>query len=155
MVAHSAPCLTRCAHGVLNSRWSRKTRRPVKLQRSSRASSQKLAHQDTGWKPGGRGSDYAALGSRWLRRRVVRFHRTLCPFLQARAPWRLAPCLCDSRCVTSLLALLRVGVSDVLFISELTPMDPNVRLTKRDSPEVVDPRLHRRMKHCGMSLISG
>ena len=28
----------------------------------------------------------------------------------------------------------------------LTPMDPNVRLTKRDSPEVVDPRLHRRMR---------
>ena len=99
-----------------------------------------------GWKPGGRGSDYVALGSRWLRRRVVRFHRTSCPFFQARAPWRLAPCLCDSRCVKSLLAVLRVGVSDVLFISELTPMDPNVRLTKRDSPEVVDPRLHRRMR---------
>jgi hypothetical protein len=28
----------------------------------------------------------------------------------------------------------------------LTPLDPNVRLTKRDSPEVVDPRLHRRMR---------
>jgi hypothetical protein len=28
----------------------------------------------------------------------------------------------------------------------LTPMDPNVRLTKRASPEVVDPRLHRRMR---------
>ena len=28
----------------------------------------------------------------------------------------------------------------------LTPMDPNVRLTKRDSPEVVDPHLHRRMR---------
>jgi hypothetical protein len=32
----------------------------------------------------------------------------------------------------------------------LTPMDPNVRLTNRDSPEVVcdivDPRLHRRMR---------
>ena len=28
----------------------------------------------------------------------------------------------------------------------LTPMDPNVSLTKRDSPEVVDPRLHRRMR---------
>ena len=28
----------------------------------------------------------------------------------------------------------------------LTSMDPNVRLTKRDSPEVVDPRLHRRMR---------
>ncbi len=27
-----------------------------------------------------------------------------------------------------------------------TPLDPNVRLTKRDSPEVVDPRLHRRMR---------
>ena len=26
-----------------------------------------------------------------------------------------------------------------------TYCDPNVRLTKRDSPEVVDPRLHRRM----------
>jgi hypothetical protein len=43
----------------------------------------------------------------------------------------------------------------------LTPLDPNVRLTKWDSPEVVDPRLHRRMRsivgclsyHCGMSLI--
>jgi hypothetical protein len=29
---------------------------------------------------------------------------------------------------------------------DLAPLDPNVRLTKRDSPEVVDPRLHRRMK---------
>ena len=28
----------------------------------------------------------------------------------------------------------------------LTPLDPNVRLTRRDSPEVVDPRLHRRMR---------
>ena len=28
----------------------------------------------------------------------------------------------------------------------LTPLDPNVRLTKRDSPDVVDPRLHRRMR---------
>jgi hypothetical protein len=28
----------------------------------------------------------------------------------------------------------------------LTPLDPNVRLTKRDSPEVVEPRLHRRMR---------
>ena len=28
----------------------------------------------------------------------------------------------------------------------LTPLDPNVRLTKRDSPEIVDPRLHRRMR---------
>ena len=28
----------------------------------------------------------------------------------------------------------------------LTPMDTDVRLTKRDSPEVVDPRLHRRMR---------
>jgi hypothetical protein len=28
----------------------------------------------------------------------------------------------------------------------LTPMDPNVRLTKRDSPEVVDLRLHGRMR---------
>ena len=28
----------------------------------------------------------------------------------------------------------------------LTPLDPNVRLTKRDSPEAVDPRLHRRMR---------
>jgi hypothetical protein len=28
----------------------------------------------------------------------------------------------------------------------LTPLDPNVRLTKRDSPKVVDPRLHRRMR---------
>jgi hypothetical protein len=28
----------------------------------------------------------------------------------------------------------------------LTPLDPNVRLTKRDSPEVVDPRLHRHMR---------
>jgi len=33
----------------------------------------------------------------------------------------------------------------------LTPMDPNVRLTKRDSPEVVDPRLHRRMR----SIVGG
>ena len=24
----------------------------------------------------------------------------------------------------------------------LTPLDPNVRLTKQDSPEVIDPRLH-------------
>ena len=28
----------------------------------------------------------------------------------------------------------------------LTPLDLNVRLTKRDSPEAVDPRLHRRMR---------
>ena len=28
----------------------------------------------------------------------------------------------------------------------LTPLDPNIRLTKRDSPEAVDPRLHRRMR---------
>ena len=28
----------------------------------------------------------------------------------------------------------------------LTPLDPNTRLTKRDSPEAVDPRLHRRMR---------
>ena len=28
----------------------------------------------------------------------------------------------------------------------LNPLDPNIRLTKRDSPEVVDPRLHRRMR---------
>jgi hypothetical protein len=28
----------------------------------------------------------------------------------------------------------------------LIPLDPNVRLTKRDSPELVDPRLHRRMR---------
>ena len=28
----------------------------------------------------------------------------------------------------------------------LTPVDPNVHLTNRDSPEVVDPRLHRRMR---------
>ena len=34
----------------------------------------------------------------------------------------------------------------------LTPMDPNVRLTKRDSPEVVDPRLHRRMRSIVGSL---
>ena len=28
----------------------------------------------------------------------------------------------------------------------LTPMDRNVRLTKRDSPEVVDPLLHRQIR---------
>jgi hypothetical protein len=28
----------------------------------------------------------------------------------------------------------------------LTPLDPNLRLTKSDSPEAVDPRLHRRMR---------
>jgi hypothetical protein len=35
----------------------------------------------------------------------------------------------------------------------LTPLDPNVRLTKRDTPEVVDPLLHRRMRSIVMSLI--
>jgi hypothetical protein len=34
----------------------------------------------------------------------------------------------------------------------LTPFDPNVRLTKRDSLEVVDPRLHRRMRSIVGSL---
>jgi hypothetical protein len=29
----------------------------------------------------------------------------------------------------------------------LTPLDPIVRLTERDSPEVVDPRLYRRMRN--------
>ena len=28
----------------------------------------------------------------------------------------------------------------------LTPLDPNIRLSKRDSPEAVDPRLHRHMR---------
>ena len=28
----------------------------------------------------------------------------------------------------------------------LTPLDPNIRLSKRDSPEAIDPRLHRRMR---------
>ena len=28
----------------------------------------------------------------------------------------------------------------------LTPLDPNTRLTKKDSPEAVDPRLHKRMR---------
>jgi hypothetical protein len=37
------------------------------------------------------------------------------------------------------IAILYLGVSTY-------PLDPNVRLTKRDSPEVVDPRLHRRMR---------
>jgi hypothetical protein len=39
----------------------------------------------------------------------------------------------------------------------LTLLDPNVRLTKRDSPEVVDPRLHRRMRSivgCLSSLVN-
>ena len=37
----------------------------------------------------------------------------------------------------------------------LTPLDPNVRLMKRDSPEVVDPRLHRRMRSIVGCLSSG
>ena len=32
-----------------------------------------------------------------------------------------------------------------------TPMDPNVRLSKLDCPEVVDPLL----QHCGMSVVFG
>ena len=43
----------------------------------------------------------------------------------------------------------------------LTPLDPNVRLTKQDLPEVVDPRLHRQMRsiveclsYLGISLAS-
>ena len=35
----------------------------------------------------------------------------------------------------------------------LTYLDPNVRLTKRYSPEVVDPRLHRRMRRCLSYLV--
>ena len=88
-------------------------RRPAKLQRGSRTSSQN-------WRTKAR-MRQSGPGPRWLRRRVVRFHRTPCPFFQARAPWHLAPCLCDSRCVSSLLALLRTCVCVVcvgcLFLS--------------------------------------
>ena len=37
----------------------------------------------------------------------------------------------------------------------LTPLDPNVRLTKRDSPEVVDPRLRRMRSIVGCLSWSG
>ena len=35
------------------------------------------------------------------------------------------------------------------------PMNPNVRPSKLDCPEVVDPLLHRNYRSCGMSVVFG